>query len=89
LDKTNDLELICSKSYEDQDPENHLAHLHSGKKQMLESSVYALQEGEALLEKLDNLWWKFYKKISSPHLPRQNKLALATLGDPNVFREIG
>jgi hypothetical protein len=30
--------------------------LNSGKRALLEASVYALQEGEALLQKLEQLW---------------------------------
>ena len=51
------METSCkSATNANTDPDQLLAELKLGKKQMLESSVYALQEGEALLEKLENLW---------------------------------
>ena len=56
IDKTNELELICKTGRESSDLNELLKDLKFGKKAVLEASVYALQEGEALLEKLEQLW---------------------------------
>lgn len=40
----------------DWDLERHLRQLGLSKRSVLEASVYALQEGEALLQKLNALW---------------------------------
>ena len=56
LDKTTDLEQLCKLTLDETNLAVVLERLNSGKKAILESSVYALQEGEAMLEKLENLW---------------------------------
>ena len=62
MEKTNLLEMIChntSGRYLHQtlsEINKTILDLDRGKKAMLESSVYALQEGEALLDKLNQLW---------------------------------
>ena len=59
MDKANSLERISqniiaeSSSIEHRDA---LSALNLAKKAMLEASVFALQEGESLLEKLNQLW---------------------------------
>ena len=61
MDKADCLERICRNCVEDnisspnalKEARNALNH---AKKAMLESSVFALQEGESLLEKLNQLW---------------------------------
>ena len=61
MEKTNHLERICKSGVQQtistlDDIRNTISALNGAKKAMLESSVYALQEGEALLDKLNQLW---------------------------------
>ena len=61
MEKTNHLERICKNGVQPsnntlEDIRKTISSLNGAKKAMLESSVYALQEGEALLDKLNQLW---------------------------------
>ena len=61
MDKADCLERICRNCINENISSPNaikeaLAALNHAKKAMLESSVFALQEGEALLEKLNQLW---------------------------------
>ena len=61
MDKADCLERICRNCVEDNISSPNalkeaLNALNHAKKAMLESSVFALQEGESLLEKLNQLW---------------------------------
>ena len=61
MDKADCLERICNNCIEEKiiSPSaitQALSAMNHSKKAMLESSVFALQEGEALLGKLNQLW---------------------------------
>ena len=61
MDKADCLERICRNCIEEniRTPpaiKEAFSALNHAKKAMLEASVFALQEGEALLEKLNQLW---------------------------------
>ena len=61
MEKTKVIEGLCGQhqttvSVTEEDVVNAVKALDAAKKAMLESSVYALQEGEALLSKLNCLW---------------------------------
>ena len=61
MDKSDCLERICKNSIEEKTSSisairEALSAMSNAKKAMLESSVFALQEGEVLLEKLNQLW---------------------------------
>ena len=59
MEKTKQIERVCSSTQNVNTKEDVLKaiqELDGAKKAMLESSVYALQEGEALLSKLNQLW---------------------------------
>ena len=59
MDKANDLEKISQDMIAENSSIAHrdaLSALNHAKKAMLEASVFALQEGESLLEKLNQLW---------------------------------
>ena len=61
MDKADSLERICRNCAEESisSPmgiKEAISALNHAKKAMLESSVFALQEGESLLEKLNQLW---------------------------------
>ena len=55
--KTNSLEHLCRREETNLiDPITSISALRHAKRQMLESSAYALQEGDSLLEMLDTAW---------------------------------
>lgn len=61
MDKADSLERICQNCVENsistpKGIKEAMSALNHAKKAMLESSVFALQEGESLLEKLNQLW---------------------------------
>ena len=61
MDKADCLERICRNCVEEgisspKGIKEAISALNHAKKAMLESSVFALQEGESLLEKLNQLW---------------------------------
>ena len=61
MDKADSLERICQNCVEEsistpKGIKEAMSALNHAKKAMLESSVFALQEGESLLEKLNQLW---------------------------------
>ena len=59
MDKANCLERISQNIIAESSSMEHrdaLSALNLAKKAMLEASVFALQEGESLLEKLNQLW---------------------------------
>ena len=59
MDKANGLEKISQDMIAENSSIAHrdaLSALNHAKKAMLEASVFALQEGESLLEKLNQLW---------------------------------
>ena len=59
MDKANSLERISQNIIAESSSMEHrdaLSALNLAKKAMLEASVFALQEGESLLEKLNQLW---------------------------------
>ena len=61
MDKADCLERVCQNCIEEKRSspsaiKQALSDMNHAKKAMLESSVFALQEGEALLGKLNQLW---------------------------------
>ena len=59
MDKANDLEKISQNIIAENSSmvnRETMSSLNHAKKAMLEASVFALQEGESLLEKLNQLW---------------------------------
>ena len=61
MDKADCLERICRNCIEEKKSspsaiKEALAAMNNEKKAMLESSVFAVQEGESLLQKLKQLW---------------------------------
>ena len=59
MDKANSLEKISQNIIAENSSTTHreaMSALNHAKKAMLEASVFALQEGESLLEKLNQLW---------------------------------
>ena len=60
MERTNDLEQICLTDLTHvttaEQVNKALNELNAAKKTMLESSVYALQEGDSLLDQLNNMW---------------------------------
>ena len=91
MDKTNHLERICKNSLQENINslpaiKKAVSSLNDAKKVMLESSVFALQEGEALLDKLNHLWIQFSSEARTDF--KKESISLAIEQVSNTFRMV-
>ena len=94
MEKTKVIEGLCSRDLQqhnivtEEDVLAAVKALDAAKKAMLESSVYALQEGEALLSKLNHLWTQSTLDSRPDFIRRSVSLAIEQVSYPQWSIEV-